>query len=251
MTNQSTIDKLIEMRLTTMADAFRNQLNDSKFKEVPFEDRFGMLVDIEYSNRKNNRQKRLIHNAGFDQPEASIMDINYTSGRKLNKELINRLATCEYISEHRNLFITGATGCGKTYMACAFGMEACKQYYNTSMSVCQTYSWIWTLHELKGTTAKLWQNIPIQCFSFWMNGYFSNQLIQSRKISSNFFIGDARNHQPSSALSMYSKNGTISLEEKQVLWLMQSLTVLPMTAIRSTSQVLMLSMTSPCGRCMV
>lgn len=49
----------------------------------------------------------------------------------LNKDLINRLATCEYISEHRNLFITGATGCGKTYMACAFGMEACKQYYNT------------------------------------------------------------------------------------------------------------------------
>ena len=131
MTNQSTIDKLIEMRLTTMADAFRNQLDDPKFKEVPFEDRFGMLVDIEYSNRKNNRQKRLIRNAGFDQPEANIMDINYTSGRKLNKDLINRLATCEYISEHRNLFITGATGCGKTYMACAFGMEACKQYFNT------------------------------------------------------------------------------------------------------------------------
>ena len=131
MTNQSTIDKLIEMRLTTMADAFRNQLADPKFKEVPFEDRFGMLVDIEYSNRKNNRQKRLIRNAGFDQPEANIMDINYTSGRKLNKALINRLATCEYISEHRNLFITGATGCGKTYMACAFGMEACKRYYNT------------------------------------------------------------------------------------------------------------------------
>ena len=59
------------------------------------------------------------------------MDINYTSGRKLNKNLISRFATCEYISEHRNLFITGATGCGKTYMACAFGMEACKQYFNT------------------------------------------------------------------------------------------------------------------------
>ena len=47
------------------------------------------------------------------------------------QELITRLATCEYISEHRNIFITGATGCGKTYMACAFGMEACKQYFNT------------------------------------------------------------------------------------------------------------------------
>ena len=75
MTNQSTMDKLIEMRLTTMADAFRNQLNDPKFKEVPFEDQFGMLVDIEYSSRKNTRLKRLIKNAGFDQPEANIMDI--------------------------------------------------------------------------------------------------------------------------------------------------------------------------------
>ena len=130
MTNQSTIDKLIEMRLSAMADAFRNQLNDPKMKEVPFEDRFGMLIDIEYTNRKNNRLKRLIHNAGFDQPEASIMDINYTSGRKLNRDLINRLSTCEYIAEHRNIFITGATGSGKTYMSCALGMEACKQYYN-------------------------------------------------------------------------------------------------------------------------
>ena len=84
MTNQSTIDKLIEMRLTTMADAFRNQLNDPKFKEVPFEDRFGMLVDIEYSNRKNNRQKRLIRNAGFDQPEACLL---YTSNGNNNCNL--------------------------------------------------------------------------------------------------------------------------------------------------------------------
>ncbi|MFZ5987719.1 MAG: ATP-binding protein, partial [Bacillota bacterium] len=82
MTNQSTIDKLIEMRLTAMSDAFRNQLTDVKMKEVPFEDRFGMLVDIEYSSRKNNRLKRLIRNAEFDQPDASVMDIDYTSGRK-------------------------------------------------------------------------------------------------------------------------------------------------------------------------
>lgn len=131
MINQSTIDKLIEMRLTAMSDAFRNQIADTRMKEVSFEDRFAMLVDIEYSSRKNNRLKRLIKNAEFDQPGASIMDINYTSGRKLNKDLITRLATCEYIAEYRNLFITGATGSGKTYMACAFGMEACKQHYTT------------------------------------------------------------------------------------------------------------------------
>lgn len=79
MTNQSTMDKLIEMRLTAMADGFRSQLNDPKFKEIPFEDQFGMLLDIEYSSRKSNRLKRLIKNAGFDQPEANIIDINYTS----------------------------------------------------------------------------------------------------------------------------------------------------------------------------
>ena len=131
MTIQSTTDKLIEMRLTSMADAFTLQNADPNMKEVSFEDRFGMLVDIEYSNRKSNSLKLLIRNADFDQPEAHIADINYTSGRKLNRTLIDRLATCEYITEHRNLFITGATGSGKTYMACAFGMEACKQRFRT------------------------------------------------------------------------------------------------------------------------
>jgi DNA replication protein DnaC len=131
MTNHSTIDKLIEMRLTAMSDAFRIQLADAKMNDVPFEDRFGMIVDVEYNSRKNNRLKRLIKNAELDQPDASIMDIDYTSGRKLNKQLIKRLATCEYITEYRNIFITGATGSGKTYLACAFGMEACKQYFNT------------------------------------------------------------------------------------------------------------------------
>ena len=63
MTNQSTIDKLIEMRLTAMADAFRIQIDDPAMKEVPFEDRFGLLVDVEYSNRKNNRLKRLSLNS--------------------------------------------------------------------------------------------------------------------------------------------------------------------------------------------
>ena len=131
MTTQSTIDKLIEMRLSSMAEAFIAQRDDPKMKDVSFEDRLGMLVDIEYANRKSNSLKRLIRNAGFDQPEAYIGDIDYTSGRKLNRDLIKRLATCEYITEYRNIFITGATGSGKTYMACALGLEACKRRYTT------------------------------------------------------------------------------------------------------------------------
>ena len=131
MTTQSTIDKLIEMRLSSMAEAFIAQRDDPKMKDISFEDRLGMLVDIEYANRKSNSLKRLIRNAGFDQPEAYIGDIDYTSGRKLNRDLIKRLATCEYITEYRNIFITGATGSGKTYMACALGLEACKRRYTT------------------------------------------------------------------------------------------------------------------------
>ena len=128
MTN-TTIDKLIEMKLTAMADAFRSQLDDPKMDGVSFEDRFSMLVDIEYSKRKDNRLKRLIKKADFEQPDATIAGINYRAGRKLNRDLIDRLATCEYISEYRNIFITGAAGSGKTYLACAFGLAACMRYY--------------------------------------------------------------------------------------------------------------------------
>ena len=250
MTNQSTMDKLIEMRLTTMADAFRNQLNDPKFKEVPFEDQFGMLVDIEYSSRKNNRLKRLIKNAGFDQPEANIMDINYTSGRKLNKELIRRLATCEYISEHRNLFITGATGCGKTYMACAFGMEACKQYYNTKyirlpdllidLEVARTDG------NYKKVMAK-YANPVVLILDEWLllKPTESEQrdifelLHRRRKKSSTIFCS-----------RMSSRNGTTNWVVMIVLWQMQSLTALLMTVIVSTLQALMPNMISRCERFM-
>ena len=86
------------MRLTSMSDAFLTQLQDARMRDISFEDRFGMLVDIEYSNRKSNSLKRLIRNAGFDQPDAYIGDINYTSGRKLNRSLIERLATCVILS---------------------------------------------------------------------------------------------------------------------------------------------------------
>ena len=154
MTNQSTMDKLIEMRLTTMADAFRNQLNDPKFKEVPFEDQFGMLVDIEYSSRKNNRLKRLIKNAGFDQPEANIMDINYTSGRKLNKELIRRLATCEYISEHRNLFITVLQAAVKLTWPVPLAWKPVSSITIPNISVCLICLLIWRWHGQMATTKR-------------------------------------------------------------------------------------------------
>ena len=170
MTNQSTIDKLIEMRLTSMSDAFITQMDDPKMKDVPFEDRFGLLVDIEYNNRKSNSLKRLIKGAGFDQPDAYVADINYTSGRKLNRSLIERLATCEYITEHRNLFITGATGSGKTYMACAFGMKPASSVTRQRTFVCRTCSLNSIWHVQTAPTRRFWQSTLTRSCSSLMNG---------------------------------------------------------------------------------
>lgn len=125
MTNEATINKLIEMRLTAMANTFRLQLEDPAMNNCTFEERIGLLVDAEYISRKNNRLKRLIRRAGFDQPHASIADINYQASRKLNKSQIIKLANCEYIIDAHNIILMGATGSGKSYLACALGMQAC------------------------------------------------------------------------------------------------------------------------------
>ena len=130
MTNEETIGKLIEMRLTAMANAFREQLSIVDLANLSFEDRFGLLTDIEWTSRKNNRLKKLIHDARFDQPQAHIADINYIAQRKLDQALIARLAACTYIEEKHNVIIMGATGSGKSYIGCALGMEACKRFYS-------------------------------------------------------------------------------------------------------------------------
>jgi len=130
MTNEETIGKLIEMRLTAMAGAFREQLKAPAMTRLSFEERLGLLTDIEWTSRKNNRLKKLIQAAKFDQTQAHVADINYTAQRKLDHGLIARLATCIYIEEKHNVIIMGATGSGKSYIGCALGMEACKRFYS-------------------------------------------------------------------------------------------------------------------------
>jgi len=130
MTNEETIGKLVEMRLTAMANALREQLNTPDMAGLSFEDRLGLLIDIEWTSRKNNRLKKLIQTAKFDQPQAHIADINYLAQRNLDQALIARLGACTYIEEKHNVIIMGATGSGKSYIGCALGMEACKRFYS-------------------------------------------------------------------------------------------------------------------------
>lgn len=129
MLNESTASKLHDMRLSAMAKAFREQANVYDLNDMPFEERFGLIVDSEWTARKNNKLARLIRTAGYEFPNACVEDIEYHTDRKLDKALISRLAACDYIEKHHNIIIMGATGNGKTYISNAFGMTACRAFY--------------------------------------------------------------------------------------------------------------------------
>jgi DNA replication protein DnaC len=129
MTNESTLTKLHEMRLSAMAEQFHEQIKNSQYNEMSFEDRFALMVDIEWSRRKNNKLDRLIRNANLRYNQACIEDIEYHPDRRLDKTQILRLASCTYIQDKHNLIIKGASGNGKSYLACAFGIAACRQFY--------------------------------------------------------------------------------------------------------------------------
>ena len=128
MMTQNTITKLQEMHLTVMAKALKEQLTDPGMNALSFEDRVGLIVDSEWSSRKSNHLKRLIKSAGFADANASVEDIEYHSDRNLDKAQITRLATCNYITEHHNDLLLGATGSGKTYLACALGVAAARNF---------------------------------------------------------------------------------------------------------------------------
>jgi DNA replication protein DnaC len=129
MLTENTLTKLHEIRLGVMAQHFRQQLLDPAMNGMAFEERFGLLVDAEWSARKSNRLKRLIKNARYAIPNACVEDIAYHADRKLDKALVARLAACSYIHENHNVIIMGATGVGKTYLACALGIAASRNFF--------------------------------------------------------------------------------------------------------------------------
>jgi len=130
MLNNATVSKLHEMKLSVMAGAFQQQMNDKAFTQISFEERLGLMVDAEWTSRKNNRLLRLIRGADYSFPNACLEDIEYHVDRQLDKGLITRLGTCNYLLENRNIIILGATGSGKTYLASALGMTASRNFYS-------------------------------------------------------------------------------------------------------------------------
>jgi DNA replication protein DnaC len=132
MIKQSTIDKMHDLRLSSMASAFEEQCNNHVFDNLSFEDRVGMLIDRQWDSMKNNTLIKLIKQAGFRYPNACMEDIEYLPDRNLDKSLFYELSTCRYITDSHHIILKGASGSGKTYISNALGMAACRNYIKVS-----------------------------------------------------------------------------------------------------------------------
>lgn len=130
MINLETVKALRALRLPGMAKELEAQLEDpQRYKRLSFEDRLALLVDAEQNSRRKNTIRKRITDAKFSEVTASIEAIEYHEDRELDKGLITKLATCSYIQENHHVVLKGATGAGKSYIASALGVSACRKLY--------------------------------------------------------------------------------------------------------------------------
>lgn len=128
MLTHPTLEKLQALRLTGMARAFEDQQRLPEIDSLSFEERLGLLVDREMTDRENRRLKTRLHQARLRQ-QAALEDVDFRHPRGLDKSLIAQLGSCQWIAQHHNILITGPTGCGKTFLACALAHQACREGY--------------------------------------------------------------------------------------------------------------------------
>jgi len=126
MLTEPTIDKLKTLHLYVMANAWIAQRSDPAMLEIDFDARFGMLVEAETLARDNKKIDRLLREAKLRIPSASLEDVDFSAKRELDRTVIRSLGTGRWIAEHQNILITGMTGVGKTYIACALAQLACR-----------------------------------------------------------------------------------------------------------------------------
>ena len=130
MLNHPTLHKLQVLKLHGMARALEEQSRSEKSSTLDFEERLGLLVDREMTERDDRRFTTRLRQARL-RIQATIEDIDYKAPRGLDRSLVKSLSQCQWIGKHQNLLITGSTGAGKTYLACAFGHQACREGFKT------------------------------------------------------------------------------------------------------------------------
>lgn len=124
-----TNEKLQTLRLTGMLKALQEQQNTPEIDSMSFDERLGLLLDREMTERQSKRLQRRLKNAKL-RHQATVEDIDYHHPRGLDKAQVLKLADCQWIKEHYNLIITGPTGIGKSWLACAFAHKACREGYS-------------------------------------------------------------------------------------------------------------------------
>jgi DNA replication protein DnaC len=125
MLTQPLLDKLSKLHLSGFRAALEEQLHNPQYADLSFEERLGLLVDIETTRRANNSLRRRVQAARFPLL-ATMEDLDLSAKRGLNRGQVLQLAQGEWVERHLNLMILGATGAGKTYLACALGRAACQ-----------------------------------------------------------------------------------------------------------------------------
>lgn len=131
MLTEQTLDKMNAMKLVGMADAFRQQLASGEHARLSFEERLGLLIDAEWSAREQRKLKTRLRTAKLRYP-ASLEDVNFKHPRGLDRQQVLSLGNCGFIQSRHNLLITGPTGIGKSYLACAFVERACRRGYHAA-----------------------------------------------------------------------------------------------------------------------
>ena len=126
MLTPETIEKMNAMKLFGLVSAFETQLSSSEYKELSFEERVGLLVDAEWTAREQRKLSRRLRAAKLRYP-ACLENVNFQAPRGLNREQILSLGNCRFVGERHNLLITGPTGIGKSFLACAFVERACRR----------------------------------------------------------------------------------------------------------------------------
>jgi len=124
------LEQLQKMRLTGMHKALQEQMQMDECQSMTFEERLGLMLDREVTERDNRRLQTLLRKAKLHQP-AAIEDLDHHTPRSLDRQLMTRLRSMQWVREHLNLLITGPTGVGKSWIACALGNKACREGLST------------------------------------------------------------------------------------------------------------------------